>query len=75
MGFGARWKTVLGFGLAASLLAGAGVISYRNTVQLIDAGQRIAHTHEVLAGLEQVLDGLSNAETGQRGYIVTGDET
>ena len=75
MGFGARWKTVLGFGLAASLLAGASVIAYRNTVQLIDASQRVAHTHEVLAGLERILGDLTDAETGQRGYIVTGEET
>ena len=80
MGYSPCWKTVLGFAVAVSLLVGAVVISYRNTVQLLtvqllDASQRVAHTHEVIAGLERILGDLTDAETGQRGYIVTGDET
>lgn len=68
-------KTVVaGFGLAVTLLVGAGVVSYRNTLQLIEASERVAHTHEVLAGLERILADLISAETGERGYILTGDE-
>jgi methyl-accepting chemotaxis protein len=34
----------------------------------------VAHTYRVLDELEGVLSGMKDAETGQRGYILTGDE-
>jgi len=33
----------------------------------------VSHTHEVLASLEAALSSLKDAETGQRGYLLTGD--
>jgi PAS domain S-box-containing protein len=35
-------------------------------------GERVAHTHEVRATLAMLLARLSDAETGQRGYLLTG---
>ena len=34
----------------------------------------MAQTHEVIVGLDAVLSNLRDAETGQRGYLLTGDE-
>ena len=34
----------------------------------------MTHTHEVLEHIAGVLSQLKDAETGQRGYVITGDE-
>ena len=34
----------------------------------------VTHTHEVLTRLNSLLATLTDAETGERGYIITGDE-
>jgi len=65
--------TLVGFALTlAVLLAGVGVAD-RNTRRLADANAEVARTYEVLNGLEKLLSTLKDAETGQRGYIVTGN--
>ncbi|MGD0221495.1 MAG: CHASE3 domain-containing protein [Terriglobia bacterium] len=72
----AQQKTiVVGFVVAVSLLVGVGVISYRNTAQFIAASQSVTHTRQILLELERTLAGITDAETGQRGYLVTGVET
>src|SRR5262249_14960652 len=35
----------------------------------------LSHSHDVLIGLENVLSDLRDAETGQRGYLLTGNES
>ncbi|MCL5267336.1 MAG: CHASE3 domain-containing protein, partial [Bacteroidetes bacterium] len=64
-----------GFGLALIILVVIGVVSYRSTTELINAAQLKTHTYKVLQDLEGALSTLENAETGQRGYIITGDES
>jgi PAS domain S-box-containing protein len=49
-------------------------LSYRNTVQLYAAAEGVAHSERVQAALEQVLTLAAEAETGQRGYVITGNE-
>lgn len=36
--------------------------------------QAVAHTHDVLETIESIKTALLDAETGQRGYLITGDE-
>jgi methyl-accepting chemotaxis protein len=67
-------KILLGFGLALLILAIIGAVSYRNTVTLIDNTEWRSHTHIVLTSLESLVGEVTNAETGQRGYLVTGRE-
>src|SRR5438874_7239840 len=50
------------------------VVSQRSTRKLIQNEQRVAHTYEVLANLDQTLALLTEAEAGQRGFLITGDE-
>ena len=64
-----------GFVLAAAILAVIGVISYRTSTGLVDTADRVTHTYQVLGQLSAVLQTLTDAETGQRGFIITGDET
>jgi methyl-accepting chemotaxis protein len=65
-------KIGAGYALALFILLIVGVVSYRNTTGLIEAAQMKAHTYQVLENLEGLSSNLKDAETGQRGYIITG---
>src|SRR6202022_275972 len=52
-----------------------GFVSYRNITGLMDKGRWVTHTHEVLNGVENLLSLMKDAETGQRGYIITGQQS
>ncbi len=67
-------KISLGFWFALTLLVVLSIDSYRTTRVFLDTSQLVAHTHEVIETLEQVLSELTDAETGQRGYLLTGEE-
>ncbi len=69
-----RWKLSLGFGIALALLIVVGWVSYVGTFRLIDTNHRITRAHDILQGIEAVLSALKDAETGQRGYLLTGKE-
>ena len=62
-----------GFGVALVMLATVGAVSYDSTTKLIESAGWVQHTHEVLNGLDEVLSGMKDAETGQRGYVITGE--
>jgi methyl-accepting chemotaxis protein len=65
-------KIGAGYALALIILVILGTVSYRNTTGLIEAAQMKAHTYQVLENLEGLRSDLKDAETGQRGYIITG---
>ena len=48
-------------------------INYRNIQQLDDDARWVAHTHQVHDALNELLVTLRDAQTGQRGYILTND--
>jgi len=54
------------------LLAGNFVLSYSNTRQLRDESARVLHSNEILLALDNVLTLAKDAESGQRGYVITG---
>jgi PAS domain S-box-containing protein len=64
---------IISIGLVAwALIMNAG-LTYRNTRQLVEDARQVAHTHEVLDALEQLISTMKDAETGQRGYLITGE--
>jgi methyl-accepting chemotaxis protein len=67
-------KIGAGFALALAILVAIGTVTYRSTATLTETAEWVAHTYRVLDELEGVLSGMKDAETGQRGYILTGDE-
>jgi CHASE3 domain sensor protein len=67
-------KIAAGFALAFALLMGIGVIAYVSISKLSITSHRVAHTHEVLEHIAAVTDQIQEAETGQRGYLITGDD-
>jgi PAS domain S-box-containing protein len=69
----ARRLSHLGFILAAGLLAAVGWISYRQMLALGDATTLVAQTLVLRQQTEIILSLLKDAETGQRGFVITGD--
>lgn len=67
-------RLALGFGLAGLILLIIAAVAYNTTDDLIVNERAVAHTHEVRTNLALVLSTLTDAETGQRGYVLTGDE-
>jgi PAS domain S-box-containing protein len=67
-----RRLSIIGFALAAVLLVIAGGAACDRLVELRQANRWVEHTLTVQANLAQVLSLLSDAETGQRGFLLTG---
>src|SRR5262249_51517714 len=65
-------RIAAGYGLALAALLAIGALCYRSTARLIANEREVAHTHEVLDDLQTILSLLKDAETGQRGYLLTG---
>jgi methyl-accepting chemotaxis protein len=65
-------KLALGFILGPIILAIVGGIAYTNTVSLTQSTAQREHGYRVLQQAELVSKTLVDAETGQRGYIITG---
>jgi methyl-accepting chemotaxis protein len=68
-------RLIVGFGLAALTLLTIASISYRNAGLLIDTEHWLTHTHQVRTELADLLSELKDAETGQRGYLLTGEDS
>lgn len=67
-------KLIAGFsvGLLALLIVSA--VTFTSVTKMNDNAFWVDHTHEVLAELEEVVSLLKDAETGQRGYLITGED-
>jgi PAS domain S-box-containing protein len=69
-------RTVLaGFGLALVILIAIGVVSYQSTLNVEAAAGLRAHSNQVRFAIQGLLSQLQEAETGQRGFIISGDDT
>ncbi len=67
------WTTV-GLALVLAFFLVSGVTAYRNIEVLRKDSEQIWHTHEVLVALDDLLSTTQDAETGQRGYLLTGND-
>jgi CHASE3 domain sensor protein len=65
---------VLGLGLASGILVFISFSAYRSLTRFVDVSNQAMQTHRELEEIENILSQLKDAETGQRGYIITGDE-
>ncbi len=57
------------------LLLVAGTVSLRNIQRLWSDSSIVEHSYETLSLIDELALALANAEAGQRGYIITGDDT
>ncbi|MGH9706655.1 MAG: CHASE3 domain-containing protein, partial [Candidatus Acidiferrales bacterium] len=67
-------KTIAGFGTAVIIMALVCVVSYRSMVRSSVDRQWVTHTHQVIEKLDAVQGNITDAETGQRGYLLTGEQ-
>jgi two-component system, sensor histidine kinase and response regulator len=63
-------------GLAAAIVVVLLIVfvSLRAMSDSLEAGRMVAHTHQVISTLQQILVDVEAAETAQRGYVVTGQQ-
>lgn len=60
---------------AMALLALAAAISYRSTVQMAADAEAVRRAVAIEGILESLLSSVTDAETGMRGYVITGHES
>src|SRR5262249_25613066 len=68
-----RLNPLAGAALALVVLVLNAFLSWYTTRRLVENDRAVSHTHAVLAKVEEVLSTLKDAETGQRGYVITGE--
>lgn len=70
-----RRNLLAGFGISLIILIVSSGISYFSIQQLLDSQKWVDHTIEVEKTLEGLISRMKDAETGQRGFLLTGEET
>jgi signal transduction histidine kinase/DNA-binding response OmpR family regulator/CHASE3 domain sensor protein len=72
--FAIPWTLVAGFGAAALATLVIAFVNYQASLTRADAVEAMDRTTVAMRQLSQVNASLKDAETGQRGYLLTGDE-
>jgi methyl-accepting chemotaxis protein len=65
-------KLIMIFAAIGVLFAVVSAVAYSSVGSLTENARMVAHTYQVLGRIEAVRSGLKDAETGQRGYLITG---
>lgn len=68
-------KVPFAFALTLVPLVLISLISYNSIMGLLKSAADVSHTHNVKTQLETILAHLADIETGQRGYVITGEES
>jgi methyl-accepting chemotaxis protein len=68
-------KITAGYVLALLIIIVFGGLAYWSTSRLVDNNVKVENNHEILADLQSLLRLLVDIETGERGYLLTHDET
>lgn len=64
----------IGFGFTLLLLIISSVLSYVSIQNLLTSSAMVDHSNQVVAELESVMSTMKDAETGQRGFLLTGKD-
>lgn len=64
----------LGLALVMLFFVASGMVAYRNVAVLRANSQQIWHSHDVLMAIDDLLSTVQDTETGQRGYLLTGND-
>jgi len=67
-------KILIGFIACAVILFGVGIFSYKNSEKFIASNTLVDQTNKVLYEFSQILSTITDAESSNRGNIITGDE-
>src|SRR5579863_7257038 len=68
-----RFSVIAGFSILMAMLISGTVVTRRRIAIQITDHQWVAHTRQVLFELEKTESLLKDAETGQRGFLYTGE--
>ncbi|PWE52919.1 histidine kinase [Metarhizobium album] len=52
----------------------SGVVAYFNLLSLEDGNERVVQTHVAIVALDELLSHVQDAETGQRGFLLTNND-
>jgi methyl-accepting chemotaxis protein len=63
----------IGFAITAIALVVVAIVGYRSISRLIETADLVTHTEEVRTEIAHLLQEVVDAETGQRGYVITED--
>ncbi|WP_132053581.1 response regulator [Pseudocnuella soli] len=63
-----------GYSLSLFLLLLSAIASYFSIRGLLRSAEEVSHTNQVIIKLEGVISLLKDAETGQRGFLITGND-
>ena len=69
----AERRIYAGFAVALACLVLVGAMSYRSVLGATASALWVDHTHTVLSRLDKLLSVVTDAETAERGYVITGD--
>jgi PAS domain S-box-containing protein len=69
-----RKKILTGFIACSLILLGVAFISFKNNEKFIASNELVDQTNKVLYEFSQILTAITDAETGSRGSIITGDD-
>jgi signal transduction histidine kinase/DNA-binding response OmpR family regulator/CHASE3 domain sensor protein len=64
----------IGLGLSLLILFISSLASFTSIRNLIASADLVSHSNEVMTNLDAVISTLKDAETGQRGYLLTGEK-
>lgn len=67
-------KLAVGFPLVMAVFGAVCALVYGNVSALAGDVERVEHTYQVLATIEELQSALIDVETGARGYVLTGDD-
>ncbi len=70
-----KQKITTWFCITLTVLVANVIVSYQNLLTLVENNSWVLHTQQVVNELEGTLLSVVNAETGQRGYVITGEES
>ena len=65
---------LIGYSVSLLLLLVSAIASYISIQNLLESTELVNHTNSVITSLEKVISQLKDAETGQRGYLITGKD-
>ena len=61
------------FTISTAISVGVALLSFRSTQEVVSSSSLVAHTYQVLGEFANIRSDLKDIETGQRGFLVTGE--
>ena len=72
---GREARSAVGLAIVIVFFLASGTVAWVNTNILRDDNARIEHSHAVMTSIDALFSAMQDAETGQRGYLLTGRQS